>query len=201
MSLFKICLFLFHKLTTEKIESRCFHIKQSKTGNQTSVLHLFLSFFLLRKQWNDILFMAAQGLWASPQTELGKRHPPLVYLLSFTPLLDPRGIVIMVFDLADTQNLSQEPNVAIWDNYRLHNNHKKEVCPQAFIRFWLWESEKNSKIPPNYSKAILCDLLTPTKFSTSIHWASPETVRRPPGEAHLPLWKPLRQYVLLPFHQ
>ncbi len=88
-----------------------------------------------------MIFVIEQGfsksLWASPQIKLGKSSIPGCL-----------WIVIMLFDPIDTQQLSQDSLILLFDITSDNTKYIKKVCPKAFISFW--ESGKNSKIPQNY---------------------------------------------------
>ncbi len=73
-----------------------------------------------------------------PSDKAWKKAPPqtpLVYLLSFAQFLDAYGIVIMLFDPIDTQELSQDSLILLFDVTLDYTKYIKKVCPKAFISF------------------------------------------------------------------
>ncbi len=70
---------------------------------------------ILLKIITEIINYLTLGLPSDKAWEKVPPHPSLLYLLSFTQFLDASGIMIMLFDLIDTQQLSQDSLILLFD--------------------------------------------------------------------------------------
>lgn len=93
---------------------------------------------------------SAESTASSPQTKLGKMCHSLICLVSLNSWMLMESWLCYLIPY--TQQLSQERLMLLFDI--TNTKYIKKVCPEEFISFWFWvfwESEKNSKIPQNYS--------------------------------------------------
>lgn len=127
-------------------------------------------------------------------------EPLLAWLLSFSKFLHACGMMIMLFNAIDAQQLSRDSLIMLFD-IKLHNNYTKNVSSDVFHSFWVWKSGKKTIISPQTTTSLdpsiseyllepnhthldfICDLPLITNALTNVGLMF-----------SLPLWKPLDIY-------
>lgn len=116
---------------------------------------------LLEEEWRER--MKEKERWCSMTTKWEfERHragiyrslklwePLLAWLLSFSKFLHACGMMIMLFNAIDAQQLSL---IMLFD-IKLHNNYTKNVSSEVFHSFWVWKCEKKTIISPQTTASL-----------------------------------------------